>query len=1041
VTDAGPTPRRILVVEDDDGLKRLVQKTLRGAGYDVEGVSSGSAALEHVALNADVALLLDNKLPDMTGAELIIALLERACPVPFVVMTGHGDEKIAVKMMKLGASDYLVKGVDLIERLPGVFQRMFRELDNARSLRATEEALRESEERHRTSFERSPVCMGRAGLDGVFLDVNDNFCALLGYDRDWLVGRATLDITHPDDLDITATQIEAMDDPAARFTMEKRYVRRDGTSVWVTLNGASVVDAEGSPSHIEFVVQDITARKRAEDSLSEERSKLLRAQEIAQTGLLDWNLKTNEIELSAEALRLFAVDSERQWTTPAFVAHVVHPDDLEMVQSSLEAAVAGEGEYNIDHRVCLPGGEVVWVHAQGELVRDEEGKPATLLGTVANITERKLAMEALQENEARLSAMTEAAPAGVVSSDCEGNIVTWNASAAAMFGYSHKEALGQPVTMLMPERFRESHATGLERYTSTGKPHVLGTTVDVAALRKDGSEFPIQMTLAGWKAGGRPFFTGFFRDLTKERAAQAKLAESEALYRDLVEAAHDLVWRCDAEGRFVFLSKEWENVLGYSLDEMIGRPFTEFQTPEVIERDRLEFESHLEGASVTGYETIHMSKTGEPVTLVFNAMPIRNAAGDIVGTQGTALDVRDRIQAEQARLKLEEELRQTQKMEAIGTLAGGIAHDFNNILQIMLGYLELAREDVPADSPAARPLAEVVTAGNRAKELVGQILSFSRQSKQERRPLRIQSILEEVLRLLRSSIPTTIEMRRSIDSDCGAVIADPTEVHQVAMNLCTNAYQTMRDDGGVLDVRLEEVTVDAEAAASVPGLREGGMVRLSVRDTGSGMDAPTLGRIFDPYFTTKKVGEGTGLGLATVHAIVKRYGGAVAVESEVGVGTSFEVYFPLAPYAGDRSGDVEVDDTALPVGTESVLVVDDEPMLVKQAKVGLERLGYRVEMRTSSLEALEAFRESPDRFDVVISDQTMPHMTGVEMAKEMLVIRPEVPVILCTGFSETVDEASAKAAGIRAYVMKPVLPRALAKAVRWALDQGSPPSP
>ncbi|MDP3029139.1 MAG: GAF domain-containing protein, partial [Deltaproteobacteria bacterium] len=364
------------------------------------------------------------------------------------------------------------------------------------------------------------------------------------------------------------------------------------------------------------------------------------------------------------------------------------------------------------------------------------------------------------------------------------------------------------------------------------------------------------------------------------------------------------------------------------------------------------------------------------------------------------------------------QLVQIQKMEAIGTLAGGIAHDFNNILTAIIGYTELAREAAPEGSRVQAHLQEVFRAGMRAKDLVQQILIFSRQSKQEQKPLQTDSIVKEGLKLLRASIPTTIEIRPNIERECGTVLGDPTQIYQVLVNLCTNAAHAMGEKGGVLEVSLMNVDLDADAVAQHPGLKPGLYVRLTVNDTGHGMDRAVMEQIFHPFFTTKGPGEGTGMGLAVVHGIVKSHGGAITVDSEPGRGATFHVYFPRI----ERGRAPEAEAAAsVPTGSERILFVDDEKALVDMIKQMIESLGYKVAGRTSSIEALEAFRAQPDKFDLVITDQTMPNMTGKMLAKELLRIRPDIPIILCTGYSELITEEKAKAMGIRELVMKPVV--------------------
>jgi CheY-like chemotaxis protein len=370
-------------------------------------------------------------------------------------------------------------------------------------------------------------------------------------------------------------------------------------------------------------------------------------------------------------------------------------------------------------------------------------------------------------------------------------------------------------------------------------------------------------------------------------------------------------------------------------------------------------------------------------------------------------------------------------MESIGTLAGGIAHDFNNILSAIMGYTELALDDIERDSQLYTNLQEVFRAGKRAKDLVQQILAFSRQSEQGRKPVQVKHIINEALKLLRSSLPTTIEVRRDIRSDALAM-ADPTQIHQILMNLCTNADHAMREKGGVLEVKLEDVELDADFTAAHPNIKPGAYINLTVSDTGHGIPPGVLERIFDPFFTTKEIGEGTGMGLSVVHGIVGSYGGAITAYSEPGQGSTFKVYLPII----ERRKEPEIrTEESISTGSERILFVDDESVLVDMGKQILESLGYDVITRTSSIEALELFKAQPDRFELVITDMTMPNMTGDDLAQELMHIKPNIPIILCTGFSATIDEQKARAMGIRAFVLKPIVKREIAATIRKVLDQ------
>ena len=386
------------------------------------------------------------------------------------------------------------------------------------------------------------------------------------------------------------------------------------------------------------------------------------------------------------------------------------------------------------------------------------------------------------------------------------------------------------------------------------------------------------------------------------------------------------------------------------------------------------------------------------------------------------------------RRETEKKLFQAHKLEAIGTLAGGIAHDFNNILSSIIGFTELAIDDAAKGSVQAENLQEVHIAGIRAKDLVLQILKFARQADEETRPLRVDVIVKEVLRLLRSSIPSSIEIRSAIESEA-LVLADPINVHQVLMNLCTNAAHAM-PQGGVLDVKLCKTAFGAHDGPRPANLDAGEYLELTVADTGAGIPEEILPSIFEPYFTTKPPGEGTGMGLATVHGIISGYRGAITVESAPSEGTVFRVFIPVTEKRQQETG---YQNETLPLGTESILVVDDEVAITSMARQALGRLGYTVDTRSSSVEALALFRAKPETFDLVITDMTMPQMTGDRLIVELRSIRPDIRLILCTGYSKQLSEDRIASLGIQALIYKPIVKTDLAKTVRAVLDAAVPP--
>jgi CheY-like chemotaxis protein len=369
-------------------------------------------------------------------------------------------------------------------------------------------------------------------------------------------------------------------------------------------------------------------------------------------------------------------------------------------------------------------------------------------------------------------------------------------------------------------------------------------------------------------------------------------------------------------------------------------------------------------------------------------------------------------------------------MESIGTLAGGIAHDFNNILSAVFGYTELALDDAKEGSPQHDYLQEVLIAGNRAKELVQQILAFSRQADQEQNPVQVKLVVKEALKLLRASIPSTIEIKQTVQSNA-LVMGDVTQIHQILMNLCINAAHAMEDEGGLLTIDLSDVEIDSEDIYNHPDLKPGPYIKLTVTDTGHGIPPAILGKIFDPFFTTKETGKGTGMGLSVVHGIVHSHGGTIKAYSEAGKGSTFKVFLPaIEPHFIPEDRIAEL----IPIGIEHILFVDDEPTIVKMSHRILESLGYDVTTRTSSIEALELFRVQADQFDLVITDMTMPKMTGEDLAKELISIRPTIPIILCTGFSKSMDEQKAMEIGIQGFISKPILKREMAETIRKVLD-------
>ena len=523
---------------------------------------------------------------------------------------------------------------------------------------------------------------------------------------------------------------------------------------------------------------------------------------------------------------------------------------------------------------------------------------------------------------------------------------------------------------------------------------------------------------------------GLEAEISERKSAEATLAnKSELLNKVLDNVPHAIFWK-DRHSIYLGCNKTFSDNVGLSDSrQIIGLADDDLPFKRKVPGFNLECDQKVltTGQPLIDIEETLMLPDGREVIIVTCKVPIHDNNGDTTGVLGISYDITERM-------RMEETLRQSQKMEAIGTLAGGIAHDFNNILGSILGYTELAMDDIDHNNPAYDSLEQVFQSALRAKDLVRQILSFSRKSQNERKPIHLASIVKEEIKLLRSTLPATIEIRRNIDKRAGMVNADLTQMHQIVMNLCTNAAHAMHEGGGVLEISLAPIVITPAMIQKYQNVIPGPFLELKIADTGTGIDPSIIQRIFEPFFTTKDKNQGTGMGLAVVKGIVENHGGAILVESRPGMGTTFTVVLPKAISESENETALPDD---LPTGNEKILYVDDEKKLLTIGQKILSSLGYKVATALGSLEALEAFKKAPDAFDLIITDHTMPHMTGFNLAKQILKSNPSAKIILCTGFSDSITQESIQAAGIRELLFKPISKKELAAAVRQVLDEGA----
>ena len=712
----------------------------------------------------------------------------------------------------------------------------------------------------------------------------------------------------------------------------------------------------------------------------------------------------------------------------------VHPDDRSMVMQRHEKRLRGE---DVPFTYCFRGitqdGHLRWLEQTGSLI-EWEGKPAGL-NILTDVTDRVQMEEVLRESEANLLRAMKIARLGPWEYDVASDRFRFNDQFYALYHTTAAREGGYWMSsddyarkFLYPEdRGMVGRETQKALEPATGSDYSVRTEHRIICADGREKHIAVHICLEKDEQGRTVKTFGVNQDITDYRLAEQNY---QTLFREMLDgfALHEII--CDDGGipvdyRFLAVNPAFERMTGLQAADIVGRTVL-----EVLPGTESHWIVNYGRVALTG-EPAFFENSSADLKKYFEVMAYRPAVGQFACI---FIDTTERRRLEEERQHLQSQLIQAQKMEAIGTLAGGIAHDFNNILGAILGYAEMAREDCPEGSVMAGDLDQIVKAGYRAKDLVKQILAFSRQSESEAVPLQPGLIVKESIKLLRSSLPATIIIQQDVDPDARLIMADPTHIHQMVMNLCTNAYHAMEEAGGMLSISLCNREISALDLSGDPDVQPGDFVHISISDTGAGIAPEIRERIFEPYFTTKEVGRGTGMGLAIVHGLVKRYGGFIVCRSTVGEGTIFEVNLP-AVKEGVAADAVTV--STAPGGGEHILFVDDEEILADMARSMLERLEYTVTFCTSSLEALTTLENQPDAFDLVITDQTMPGMTGLDLSRRIRQLRPDLPIILCTGYSNQVSEETALAAGVNGFALKPVAKADLAVLIRKVLDQGN----
>jgi two-component system cell cycle sensor histidine kinase/response regulator CckA len=727
--------------------------------------------------------------------------------------------------------------------------------------------------------------------------------------------------------------------------------------------------------------------------------------------------------------------------------------DYKMPKFSGEQAIALLKETNIDIPFIIVSGtigeetavECMRLGAQDYIMKDNLSRLCSAIAReledVETRSKRKqaesrmaAALEALRQSEEKYRTILENIADGYYEVDLSGNFTFFNASMCRILGYPQEEMMGMNNRQFTDKENAKKLFKTFNEVYRTGQP---AKEFDWQVIRKKGTKRYIEVSVSLQKnSSGQPIgFRGIARDITERKQVLEEMVRKAEEIADLYNNAPCGYHSLGIDGTILRINDTELKWLEYSRDEVIGKKkWSDFLTPAGCQIFKNTFPILKKQKWIRDIEYELVRKDGSVFPVLLNATAVVDEKGNYVESRSTCFDITERKQAEKERRLLEAELFQSQKMEAIGTLAGGIAHDLNNILGGILGYTELVlTTSITQDHPARKYMDGVLRGIDRASDLVSHINTFSRQEESQRKLIGLGPVIKEALKLIKVTLPAKIEMRQRITDVEKTVFADPTQMHQVVMNLCTNAAHTMKEKGGILEVSLSQVTFGADDAVFHPDLKTGVEYELLIiSDTGAGIDPENIGRIFEPFFTTKKPGEGTGLGLSVVYGIIKSHDGVICVESEPGQGSTFRVYIPTINAAHEEKN-IQIDEV-MPGGSERIMLVDDETALTAIFKSQLEDLGYSVDAHNDPLLALDAFKRNPAYYDLVITDMTMPHMMGTDLAAKLSMVRSDIPVILCTGVIDKIQQDYLRSCGICDMILKPISIKKLAQEIRQVLD-------
>jgi PAS domain S-box-containing protein len=892
------------------------------------------------------------------------------------------------------------------------------------ALRAAQLEIDESRIKYVDLYDFAPVGYLSFNHKGLILELNLTAAQVLGVERKWLTNKPFSLFLESKSQDVFCRHTQEVLDSSTRQTCGLVLRRRDKTLINVQLDSIAVHD-NGNLA-VRSILTDTTERERARELLraSEQRHRSY----IEVTGALGWTTNAKgEVVEDLPSWRQYTGQSQEEIMGAGWV-NALHPDDIESTLKTWNKALIERTAYEVEYRMRRHDSIYRLFLVRGVPVLKADGSVEEWVGTCIDITERKTSEERVQKSEEWLRQFFESIPDYCYLVSPEGKIIDANRAAIETLGYTLDEVVGKPVETIYAPKSQKKRLQLFERWLETG---VLRNE-EMVIRTKQGAERTVLLSAGTMKDRNGKIIhsTSIQTDITERNKTERSLRESEERFRLFFEQSNAVMLLIEPDsGTIVDVNPAGAQFYGYPRKTMSGMNIADINnlTPDgiLLERKRV-----IEGER-NYFVFPHRLANGEMRTVEVYSNPITTKEGRKL-LFSICHDVTERKKLEEKQKRLEAQVYQAQKMEAIGTLAGGIAHDFNNVLAAIIGFAEMIEEDAVPGGSEQKKIRLVQQAALRGRDLVKQILTFSRRTTLEKKPLALRKVVEEALKLLRPALAPTILIEKRISTTEGLVLADYGQMHQVLTNLCMNAAQAMGEKGGLMEIVLGNARFSAGEQMPDPCINSTDYIKLSVKDTGHGMERATMNQIFDPFFTTKAPGEGTGLGLSVVHGIVRDHGGCILVDSTPGKGSTFHVYLPTLKE--DRATLEAEDPITAPRGSERVLLIDHENTIVDLNKERLRSLGYKVVASTSSAKALDIFKKRPDRFDLVITDYSMPTLSGIDLAGELLNIRPDIPIVLYTGKGDVNLPEKVKKAGIREFLMKPLAKQELALAVRKVLD-------